>query len=72
MLTENKPLNVYTEVYSLIGTRYNEGRIDRQTYHQRQELAEQAMEALGEEVPDTAIGAELIAAWLSRQLQVAA
>ncbi len=71
-MLEIKPLNVHREVCSLIGTRYNEGRVDRQTYHQRQELADKAAEALGSTVPDTAIGSELINAWLARQLQVAA
>ncbi len=61
-------LSVPQTVIASIANRYEIGKVDRRTYHNRQSIADAAMDELGETVPDTAIGAELINAWLSRHL----
>ncbi len=64
-----KPINVHAEITGRIGSRHNEGHCSRAIYRRRDELATEGVTALGETVPDTAIGVELINAWLNNRLR---
>lgn len=68
-MLDTKFVSVQREVITSIASRYEHGKCSRVLYRRRQELADEALTALGETVPDTAIGNELIQAWLTNRLR---
>ncbi len=68
MITETRPLSVRDAVISSINARYEGGRLSRSIWLDRQSIADAAVEAIGESVPDTAIGSAHIQAWVRTRL----
>lgn len=56
-------------VTSSITARYEGGRLPRPVWLNRQIIAEEAVEAIGEDVPDTALGAARVHAWVRNRLE---
>lgn len=68
MITETRPLSVRDAVISSINARYEGGRLPRPMWLNRQSIADEAVEALGETVPDTAVGSAHLQAWVRLKL----
>lgn len=60
-----RPLNTYQTVISLLRERYSDGRITRDVFKKADQIAIEAQQQVGEELPDTATGWDTISAWLN-------